>query len=299
MADDDVTLRPETLAILQQFMKEKEEAQKKEAKEAEDTGVTLTISEDWQASQFWYDERTCQSLRNEILRLAEECRKQKIAKRKVEVAKRGWKLDDAAIEKGVVVKVACLSCPSTFKALVAKGSKPELPSYVKPYVFEIDTRFSVFGESFVHYDFNRPDGWKATHVMLEHAVDIISLDPPFLNPDCLAAFAETIEMLRPKPSPVEGVEEWKVPILLCTGAVMLPHARRLLECRPTLFHVGHAKALSNPFALYTNYPPSEVVAGDDGTTGFDLEAERAAEVESSLESKDGKEGTANAGAGGK
>jgi len=257
MADDDVSLRADTLAILRQFMAEQEAAKKREAEEADDKAQKLKLGEDWQMSQFWYDEPTCVALASEILRLASECAERKRAKAlsAASSATAGSSVDSAS-SAPPHVRVACLACPSAFKALVAKP----LPEGVEPFVLEFDKRFAVFGDRFVHYDFNRPTD-SIERKDLFGSIDVIALDPPFLNPDCLAGFTQTIEALRANAD---------VPILLCTGAVMLPHARRLLRARPTNFHVGHSNQLSNPFALYTNYEPPAALGG------YDLEAEAAA-----------------------
>jgi EEF1A lysine methyltransferase 1 len=233
MADDDdpPALSAETLAALREFMADRAAQQEREeAEEAAGASATLASSEDWQLSQFWYDESTSLALANELLRVASEIR------------------GDRA-----TVRVACLACPSLYKAVRSL----DVPSWLHIWLFEIDTRFSVFGDAFVHYDFNAPLSFP-DH--LRGSVDIVALDPPFLQQDCLAAFARTTFALR---------RDHGLRVLLCTGAVMLRPARALLGARPTRFHVGHANRLSNPFALYVNY--------DDGGRlgGVDAEAEAA------------------------
>lgn len=240
MADEDLTLRPDTLAVLQAFLAEREAARAAEEKEAEDTSQALKLSEGFGMSQFWYDEATCAALATEVLRLVEDC-----------AAKKRKRAAETGSDSPVRVRVACLACPSTFKALVARP----LPAGLEPFVFEYDMRFAVFGPRFVHYDFNAPAAFgSSVSAELPGSFDIIALDPPYLNADCLAAFASTIDVLKAAPD---------VPIMLCTGAVMLPHAARLLKARPTSFHVGHASHLSNPFALYVNYPVPETLGGID------------------------------------
>ena len=243
--DDTPQLRPDTLALLRSVLAEKEAARQAEAHEGDVTAgsanVALATSEDWQLSQFWYDEGTSRALAAEVLVCAE--------------ARRAAASAGGAGSDGIV-RVACLSCPSTFKALLAAG----LPPWVSARLFEFDPRFAAFGPAFVQYDFNAPTSGLPPD--LRGATDVFVMDPPFLNADCLAGFARTLYALR---------RDNGVRVLLATGAVMLPHARRLLGLRPTRSQIGHAGArLSNPFALYVNY--------DEGGRlgGVDEEAEAAA-----------------------
>ncbi|RYG54528.1 hypothetical protein EON66_07005 [archaeon] len=231
--DDDVCLRADSLAALRAFLAEREAATAAAAREAEDGRARLATTEDWELSQFWYDETTSTRLAKELLRVAEDV----------------WQ----ARGREGRVNIACLSCPSMYKALRSGG----LPEYVSAWVFEYDTRFAVFGADFVHYDYKAPLNVPAT---LHHVMDVIALDPPFLNADCLAGFTDTVHLLQRNDTPK---------LLLCSGAVMLPHARRLLGLRPTREAIGHAdKRLQNPFALYVNYDASPL-------GGIDEEAEAA------------------------
>lgn len=156
------------------------------------------------------------------------------------------------------VTVAVLSAPSAYKALLAAG----LPPWLDARLFEYDTRFAAFGPSFVRYDYAAPLAFPPE---LRGAVDVVILDPPFINADCLGGFARTVYALR---------RDNRVRTLLCTGAVMLRTARALLGVRPVRAPVRHAaNRLSNPFSLYVNY--------DDGGRlgGVDVEAEAAAQRE--------------------
>ena len=235
------------------------------------TGAALATEEDWQLSQFWYSEATSRSLAGLV---------QSLARRAVATA--------GAQPRAAVV--ACLSCPSVFKALRAlldEEAKREMSSSssvlplssaaappdashvaIRAHVLEFDRRFSVFGEeAFAFYDYNAP---LALPPALLGACDVIVLDPPFLNRDCLAAFAHSVAALR-----APGAR-----VVLCTGAVRIGAARELLGVRPTRAEVLHSSGrLSNPFSVY--------VDGDeaDGAFlgGFDVEAERAAETASAAE----------------
>lgn len=236
MADDDDTpsLRSDTLLALQAFLAERDAAKAAEADEGNVTAggpVALAASEDWQLSQFWYDEATSKMLASELLLLA-------------------GRLHESGRERVVVCAV---SAPSAFKAVLAAG----VPDWLDLRLFEYDTRFASFGDRFVHYDFNAPLAFPAE---LRGGVDVVILDPPFINRDTLAGFARTVFALR---------RDNAVRTLLCTGSVMLRPARALLGVRPMRAHVGHANRLSNPFSLYVNYD-------DEGRLGgVDEEAEAA------------------------
>lgn len=242
-----MALHPSTLAALAEFRRERE-AQLSAAKgEAEDAGATLLLSEDFGMSQFWYSAETSQFL-------AEEAR---------------W--CHAQAGQG---HVAFLSSPSAYKAYrslglaaqqggaAAGGSAQQPPP---AYVFEFDARFAVFQSAFVSYDYNHP--LAGIPPQLLGACSVLVLDPPFLNHECLAGFAETVAALR-RPEAQGGTR-----LLLATGAVQLQSAAQLLGLRPTRRAILHAGGrLSNPFALYTNYEHAETLGG------WDEEAERAAGV---------------------
>lgn len=270
--DDGISLRPDTLLALQQFIKDKEIQEEREKKETQllDT-ATLVTSEDWQLSQFWYDETTALALANELIAAAEDIRKE----RQVSLATSsssstttttttaGTTTAAATAMKNSedkdIVTIGCVSCPSVYKALLSVG----IPSGLRVYILEYDKRFSIFGDAFIYYDFNKP---LTIPSVLHHACDILILDPPFLNPDCLSNFSQTVALMKKTYTSLPTV----LPrILLCTGAVMLPHAKRLLQLRPTRKSINHSNRLSNPFALYTNYMVPERLEG------WDTEAETA------------------------
>ena len=235
--DPEVALSPATLAALKSFLQEKEAAKQHDLDEMNSQKLQprLNMSENWQLSQFWYDEATCQRLGQEILFLGKEIH----------------------MKSNEQVNVACLSCPSIYKALVAI----EFPAYMNVYIFEIDERFSVFGSSFVHYDFN-----KATELppFLLRTTDIIALDPPFLNKDTLSCFARSVFALR---------RSNEVKILHCSGRVMCKPTRVLLGCRPCKLPIKHQDGrLSNPFALFVNYD-----ADNERLGGYDTELESCSE----------------------
>ena len=181
-------------------------------------GAALLLKEDYSLRQFWTAEGTALALADEVLRLASRAARR--------------------------VRVACLSCPSVFKALQERlrtgGGGGVL---VAPLLFEFDRRFAAFGAAFHRWDCAAPVASLAGCGALG-AVDIFAADPPYLTRDCLAAFGEAVAALRAAPG---------APLLLCTGAALEADARDVLGCRRTRFAVRHAGGLANPFALFVNY----------------------------------------------
>lgn len=156
--DDKPQLSAATFAALQQFYSEQEEQERKfeEAK----TGIIddVELQENWQLSQFWYDDNTAIRLAEEAVRIA-----------------------------GENGRIACISAPTAYKKL--REIKPE-GCVAK--CLEFDERFKIYGEDFEFYDYNNPlklpAEWK-------ESFDIVIADPPFLNEDCLCKTAVTVKYL--------------------------------------------------------------------------------------------------------
>lgn len=239
-ADDErVALSAETLAVLQSFLAERKEAEEASKKEAEDKGSTLKTSEDWQLSQFWYSAATAEFLAREVQ----------------------WCLDQCGGGGGGKGMAVFLSSPSAYKAFRSlrgspssstEGSSGAATTPPSTYLFEYDRRFAVFDPEFVFYDYNTPLECLPAHLL--KCVDVVLLDPPFLNEECLAAFAQSVKALaRP------GAK-----VLLASGAVQMRAARVHLGLRPTQRAIEHeAGRLSNPFSLFTNYEHADTLGGWD------------------------------------
>lgn len=75
-------------------------------------------------------------------------------------------------------------------------------------LLEYDTRFQVYGENFVHYDYRQPQQLATT--LEEGSFDLVVADPPFLSEDCLSKMAQTIKYLT------------KDKVILCTGMFYMP-----------------------------------------------------------------------------
>lgn len=166
--DDDVPqLSAETFSALSEFYQEQEEREKElhaaQVMAAEGVGV-VQLSENWQLSQFWYDDETSK-------KLAAECVKQ-------------------AGENG---KIACISSPSVYVKI-----KNDFPN-AKVKLFEFDKRFATFGEDFVFYDYNSPLQFTQfgsdSGSRMDPSFDVVLADPPYLSEECLTKTAITIRSL--------------------------------------------------------------------------------------------------------
>ncbi|XP_066250017.1 EEF1A lysine methyltransferase 1 [Euwallacea similis] len=155
--DSDVPqLSAATFAALQEFYQEQEERELKE-KQIHDIHEGV-FDEDWQLSQFWYDDSTIERL--------------------VQIT-----LDTV----GLNAKIALVSCPTIFQEMKRKAG----PS-AKVTLFEYDKRFAAFGPDFIFYDYKSP---LSIHRDKSSYYDIVLADPPFLSEECLTKTAATIKYL--------------------------------------------------------------------------------------------------------
>ncbi|KAJ3101019.1 hypothetical protein HDU97_001719 [Phlyctochytrium planicorne] len=233
--DDDVPqLSADTLAILQSFLIQKEEAEEKfeklraaaheEADEAAERAKreldVQDFGEDWQ----WYDDATATRLAKEAL--------------------------DATPDGG---RIGCVSSPSVFIKLM----KMDLASRnIQAHVLEFDKRFQVYGPShFIFFDFNLPpthinDSLPSSLPTFQNAFDTLVVDPPFLSDECWSATANAVGWLRK-----EGAR-----VLVCTGMMMAGKVCEEVGVRKVRFEVVHqGERLSNEFGCFANF---EVKGGD-------------------------------------
>jgi hypothetical protein len=174
------------------------------------------FTEDWNASQFWYNDDTATKLANELLAGATD-----------------------------ETHIAVVSAPSVFlqlKNLIASGKVKTKPSLT---LLEYDERFAVFKE-FVKYDFEAPT---RLPVELKARFDAIICDPPFLSDDCQTKAALTVRWLSK--SSDEGLR-----LIVCTGERMGTLIHKVYGkagIRTTDFEIVHAKGLSNEFRCYANF----------------------------------------------
>ncbi|CAG8508422.1 10510_t:CDS:10, partial [Acaulospora morrowiae] len=198
--DDDLTLSAHALSALSEFFSEQQEQQlkfeqlrqrslnsiqnyldterkefvqdvgenilTKEKDEKEDAqGVDMNyFKEDWQLSQFWYDDETTDVIIQEIL-------------------------DNTNPDS----QIACISTPTVFVKL--KSMTP-LPTQ-SICLFEFDTRFDIYGKDFIQYDYKTPTKFRDSST-LQNAFDFIVVDPPFLSEDCCVKTMITVRWLGKK-----------------------------------------------------------------------------------------------------
>lgn len=115
------------------------------------------IEENWQLSQFWYDDETANILANEAVKLS-----------------------------GENGRIVCISCPTVYKKLHSLNKE------IKLCLLEYDKRFSIFGDEFIFYDYKNPLNLDNS---LKQAFDVVLADPPYLSEECLSNMAKTIKFL--------------------------------------------------------------------------------------------------------
>lgn len=163
---DEIKLSASTLAALQEFYAEQSVMERcvvQEAQSPQDSNPSDVVmpSEDWQLSQFWYDDYTATLLAKEAL--------------------------FAVNNSG---RIACISCPTLYARLHSMN-----PADCAIVCLEFDQRFLHFGDSFVFYDYNEP---VALPAQLKASFDLVVVDPPFLSEECLQKIAQTVHYLTTK-----------------------------------------------------------------------------------------------------
>lgn len=172
-----------------------------------------------QLSQFWYDEETKNTLSTLCRRIVEEEK---------------WDLS--------TTRIGLLSCPSAYAGIRSVGAET--------YIFEYDQRFSNYGASFVHYDYNEAlkDG-----VLDEYRgfFDIIIADPPFLAEECIEKMGSIVRKF--------GKERAKV--VLCSGIVVRDWAKQHMNLELCKWEPKHQRNLGNQFASYANFDLDRLILG--------------------------------------
>ncbi|KAF7414485.1 hypothetical protein HZH68_002974 [Vespula germanica] len=157
-SDDELSLCPTTISALQEFLEEKEKREK-HLTDVFQSNQLLDVSfeEDWQLSQFWYDENTT----NTIVKGA---------------------INSTPIDG----KIALISCPTLYTQLKRTCGERQV------ILLEYDPRFKVFGSDFILYDYKFPLNVPRD---LYNIFDLVIADPPFLSDECLTKMAVTIKLL--------------------------------------------------------------------------------------------------------
>lgn len=180
------------------------------------------FKEDWNLSQFWYDDATATTLANALLENVDEHQQ---------------------------VRIALVSAPTVYHRLrkLTKARKN-----VQLYLLEHDDRFRVFGKEYIFYDFNSPlhnlaDPLSSQEDVksLKGTIDRILVDPPFLSEECHTKTALTARWLLHQDSPLRR-------LVVCTGKKVEPILPKIypgIKC--TTFRPGHRGGLSNEFRCYS------------------------------------------------
>jgi 16S rRNA G966 N2-methylase RsmD len=215
------------LAALKDFYSDKDTRQKAfedlkaQAEDEFDGGKPLSMeafTEDWNSSQFWYNDDTATKLAKQLLHGASG-----------------------------QTKIAVVSAPSAFLQLKNLLAGQDASSRPQITLLEFDERFGVFKE-FVKYDFEQPIKLPSE---LKGQFDAIICDPPFLSEDCQTKAALTVRWLAKNWSTSGGLK-----LIVCTGERMETLIHKLyakIGIRTTTFDVVHAKGLSNEFRCYANF----------------------------------------------
>ncbi|XP_043260700.1 EEF1A lysine methyltransferase 1 [Colletes gigas] len=155
--DNDLELCPTTLAALNEFLKEKEEKENQFKSILGYQSTDVSFDENWQLSQFWYNDETTDNLAKGTINSTET--------------------------NG---KIALISCPTLYSKLKKKCSDRQVT------LFEYDERFKVFGSDFIPYNYKFPLDVPRD---MSGSYDLVIADPPFLSDECLTKTALTIKFL--------------------------------------------------------------------------------------------------------
>ena len=226
-------LGADTLAILQQFLDEKESAK-------QDGGF-----EDFGLSQFWYTDGTAQALAREIMSAAD----------------RAQGAAEGAAQGAAEGTIAIMCSPTCLKGM-RQLEEGKARAGVK--VLEYDRRFGdTYPEEFVFYDVNADP--RATLIAenpdMDRAFDAVLADPPYTDADTVLKTMDGIEALAKLPITLDGTAG-QVPGRDFTPAIfisaLISRSTFLARgFRPTAYRLSFASKFATPMYAYTNYPPPE------------------------------------------
>ncbi|CCF58929.1 hypothetical protein KAFR_0F03330 [Kazachstania africana CBS 2517] len=232
-SDIELTLSANALAALQEFKQEEQQRQEEFQKlykqsdedfqnKVQKEGMNL-FKEDWQLSQFWYNDNTADTLARALLEGA----------------------DSETV-------IAVVSAPSVYAA-IQKMPKEDIPTE-HIYLFEFDTRFELLAgkDHFVYYDYNKPTEFESS---IKGKVDRLLIDPPFLNDDCQTKSSITAKtLLAPNDKSKTQNASLKHRLISCTGERMHEIMFNVYpDIHITTFLPEHANGLSNEFRCYANF----------------------------------------------
>lgn len=169
-----------------------------------------------QLSQFWYNESTKRNLSKVCLKLI---------------------LKHNLLDPTKQIKIALISCPSLYKSIKAVHPNGIIR------LFEFDTRFSVFGEDFVYYDYKDVQIQESLLNAFRDYFDIILADPPFLSEECIEHVANLIK----------GLKKENADIVMCSGETAGVWIRDSLKLNQCKYQPEHERNLANEFCAYASF----------------------------------------------
>lgn len=190
---------------------------------AEEQTVKTSISiqaftEDWNLSQFWFDDDTARTLAEQLLEGA-----------------------------GPETNIAVISAPSVFVAIKHLLADDDRYLY-KPCVrlLEFDQRFAVFKADFIPYDFKQPEKLAPS---LCASFDRIVVDPPYHSRACMEQMAATALWLSKS-------DDDDCRLIVCTGQALESSVIILFKDRrvkTTTFLPQHTNSLQNKYRCFANF----------------------------------------------
>ncbi|CEP61782.1 protein-lysine N-methyltransferase LALA0_S04e00540g [Lachancea lanzarotensis] len=228
--DVELSLSSDTLKALQEFRQEEQEREANFEKLHHDADIKFEeqkvmdlFKEDWQLSQFWYDEKTAGVLADALL--------------------------DGADSETVI---CILSAPSVYAEIKRRITSSIPTKHI--HLFEFDKRFEVLAGSdhFHFYDYNKP---LALPSELEGKVHRLLIDPPFLNEECQTKFSTSARiLLNPDVNQRTKHGNRQHAVVSSTGERMAGVVTRLYPgIKTTSFRPEHANGLSNEFRCYADF----------------------------------------------
>ncbi|CAB4413760.1 unnamed protein product [Rhizophagus irregularis] len=157
-------LRQKSLSSIQNYLGTNSQNKGNEEQNEENEVNMELFKEDWQLSQFWYDEETSNTLAQEAL-----------------------------ANTSPDSRIACISTPTAFVKLKSVNPLPKQTICL----FEYDTRFNIYGNDFYEYDYKDPTKFQNS-LKLKNSFDFILVDPPFLSEDCCTKTMITVRWLGKK-----------------------------------------------------------------------------------------------------
>lgn len=201
------------------------------------------VKEDYQQSQFWYSTPFAYSLARHIHSRLES-------------------ISAASSDNHPPPSIAFLCSPTAFVAFQhLYHSSGKYRSGENLFLMEIDQRFSIAaGQGYVRYDYNFPTKGLAA---LKNKIDMVVIDPPFLNKPTTDCIAQTVEHLLVPPG-ASAVRPRGGDILLITGDSISAYAAKTypLPGQPDLvrtpLQIEHEGGrLSNEFGCWASWEGGE------------------------------------------